>query len=202
MAQTSFFRDKDVLDLIVTHVIPVVSTFRDIRIWDAGCASGEEPYSLAMLFAEKLNPFSFRSVYIDATDREESNFPQFERIIQSGQYDKSSVMWVPEDLRAKYFSPLAGSDCFEIIPELKSRITFTRHDLTSLQMLREDYCLIVCKNTLMHITPESQSEIVPMFHRSLRDPGFLALDIFQKLPPGTEHLFQKVTETGNLFKKI
>ncbi len=202
MAQTCFFRDKDVLDLIVTHVIPEISTQREIRIWDAGCANGEEVYSIAMLLAENLNPFAFRSVYLDATDQEESSFPQFERIIRAGLYNKSAVIFIPESYREKYVQHSGVPDSYEVIPELRSRITYRKHDLTSLEILRTDYSLIVCKNVLMHIDPEVQPKVVRMFHQSLRDPGYLALDRYQTMPADVAPLFRKVSDSGNLFLKI
>jgi chemotaxis protein methyltransferase CheR len=202
MAQTCFFRDKDVLDLIISNVIPEVSTQREIRIWDAGCASGEEVYSVAMIFAENLNPFAFRSVFLDATDREESSFPQFERIIRAGQYDKNAVIFIPEDIREKYVQSAGQGDLYEIVPELRSRVTYRKHDLTSLEIIRTDYSLIVCKNVLMHIDTGIQPDVVRMFHQSLRDPGYLALDRYQEMPADAKHLFKKVSDGGNLFLKV
>ena len=74
MAYTSFFRDADALSAIGDIVIPALAHWRAIRVWDAGCATGEEPYTLAILFASKLRPFPFRNLDILATDYEESSY--------------------------------------------------------------------------------------------------------------------------------
>ena len=84
MAYTSFFRDADALGAIGDIVIPALAHWRAIRVWDAGCASGEEPFTLAILFASKLRPFPFRNLDILATDYEESRFSQFADRIAAG----------------------------------------------------------------------------------------------------------------------
>ena len=84
MAFTFFFRDQHVLDSIVQHVVPSVMGRSFIRIWDAGCASGEEAYSVAMLLVESLWPFASNNLRIDATDIEENS--QFADMITSGMY--------------------------------------------------------------------------------------------------------------------
>jgi chemotaxis methyl-accepting protein methylase len=68
MALTFFFRDRHTLQLALDHVLPVMSGFARPRLWDAGCATGQEPYSLAILRAERMGHFGFRNVQIQATD--------------------------------------------------------------------------------------------------------------------------------------
>ena len=84
MAFTFFFRDQRVLDSIVQHVVPSVLGRSIIRVWDAGCASGEEAYSVAMLLFENLWPFACDNLRIDATDIEENS--QFANTIATGMY--------------------------------------------------------------------------------------------------------------------
>ena len=94
MAYTSFFRDTDALNAISEIAIPALAHWRSIRVWDAGCATGEEPFTLAMVFASKLRPFPFRNLDILATDYEESSFPQFAEQIrrQVGKARASQVL--------------------------------------------------------------------------------------------------------------
>jgi chemotaxis protein methyltransferase CheR len=202
MAYTSFFRDSDALDLIVEHVIPAVSTLRAIKVWDAGCSTGEEAYSLAILFLEHLGPFARRNLRILATDKEESEFPQFGSSIAAGRYHRRDVMWVPEPFRTKYFHPLSDPDVFEIDSEVKECVHYVRHDLLSLQGIEDQLCLVVCKNVLMHLPWPSPIHVLEMFHRQLRADGFLALDRFQAMPQEAAHLFERVSTEGPLFRKV
>lgn len=193
MAYTSFFRDSDVLDAIGSIVVPWASAQREIKIWDAGCATGEEAYSLAMVFAERLDPFTIRNLRILATDREESSFPQFEAKIARGQYNRQELMWVPEALRSTYFVPLDEEDLFEAVDVLKDCIRYLRHDLLSLEPVEGSFALVVCKNVLMHCPVSHQGLVVDMFHRALRPGGFLAFDRFHpevyayQPGPGIQH---------------
>jgi chemotaxis protein methyltransferase CheR len=74
------------------------------------------------------------------------------------------------------------------------RLTFTP--------VREDFGMIVCKNVLLHFTPEQRVEVVKMFHHALSEGGYFVTENTQKLPPGTEHLFRQVTGAAQLFQKV
>ena len=73
MAFTFFMRDQPTLEHAADHLIPYASGRSKIRIWDAGCAMGQETYTIAMIFAEKMNPFGFKNLRIDATDYDQAN---------------------------------------------------------------------------------------------------------------------------------
>lgn len=201
LAYTSFFRDADVLEAIGTHVVPWASAQQEIKVWDAGCATGEEPYSLAMIFAERLDPFSIRNLRILATDREESDFPQFEHKIARGQYHRQDLIWVPQHLREAYFLPTDQPDIFEAVPTLKDCVRFLRHDLLTLAPVDDGFALVVCKNVLMHCPPPMQGPVVDMFYKALRPGGFMAFDCFQTLPDENSHQFEQVEPGLKLFRK-
>ena len=99
MAYTSFFRDTDALNAISDIVIPAISHSRTIRVWDAGCASGEEPFTIAILFAAKLGAFHFRNLDVLATDYEESNYAQFADRIRAAE-ERGAAMTL--DAAAEY----------------------------------------------------------------------------------------------------
>ena len=73
MAFTFFMRDQPTLEHAADHMIPYASGRSRIKIWDAGCALGQETYTIAMIFAEKMNPFGFKNLRIDATDHDSAN---------------------------------------------------------------------------------------------------------------------------------
>ena len=199
MAFTFFFRDQQALDMVNQYVIPDLKLRRYIRIWDAGCAMGPEPYTFAILFREGMGHFLFRNVKIHATDIDESDFGS---IIERGVYSDTEVGRIPQDILAKYFERESGGGGYRINEEIRQSVMFQRHDLTSLQPVRTDFGLIVCKNVLLHFSPEMRVHVIKMFHSALIDGGYFVTEQTQKLPPETEGLFRQVTNNAQLFQKV
>lgn len=200
MAFTFFFRDLQILELAVKHTVAATSGFSKVRVWDAGCAMGPEPYSLAIIFAENMGKFAFRNLTIDATDINESE--NFGDIIKEGRYPKSQLERSPEGLFEKYFIPTEDPNIFEIREDIKNAVKYSKHDLLSLQPIGNNFSLILCKNVLLHFQYNERVEVIKMFHKSLLPGGFLATEQTQKLPPEVEHLFERVVADGQLFRKI
>ena len=200
MAFTYFFRDSHTLDLTVQHMAPEVMGRSKIRIWDAGCAMGPEPYTLAILCAEKLGKFAFKNLCIQATDIDESK--RFGEIINQGDYPTKELERIPREFFRKYFRPAGKSGYFQIIEEVKKSVVFQRHDLLSLQPLGNNFSLVLCKNVLLHFQPQERVEVMRMFHRALAPGGFFATEQTQKLPPEMAPHFQQVVSGAQLFRKV
>ena len=170
---TSFFRDPSTWEFFSERVVPDIVVRRvapgPIRIWSAGCASGEEAYTLAMLFAEQLGPDAFKeSVKIYATDVDEDALARG----RQGVYTKGAVESVPPALREKYFERVDGRFTFR--KDLRRQVIFGRHDLIQDSPIsRVD--LLVCRNTLMYFNAETQAKILARFHFALNDAGVLFL---------------------------
>jgi chemotaxis protein methyltransferase CheR len=201
MAYTSFFRDPDALGAIIKIALPVLSHRKEINVWDAGCATGEEPYTLAILFAANLRPFNFQNLDILATDHEESNFPQFEDRIKDALYSRKDIFWVPEEFRNTHFMPTDDPETFRLVQEIRDKVRYLKHDLLTYKAPEHAKSLIVCKNVLMHFTPDEQLKVLAMFHDSLEKNGFLALDGYQKMPDAFSDLFIRVESGTPLFQK-
>ncbi|MGO8815921.1 MAG: CheR family methyltransferase [Terriglobia bacterium] len=200
MAFTFFFRDQRVLDSIVQHVAPSVLGNSILRVWDAGCASGEEAYSVAMLLFENLLPFACDNLRIDATDIEENS--QFANKIATGIYSTELLKGSPhQDLLAKYSLPAAREGCVEFKAELRNCILYQRHDLLSLRPIGNNFNVVVCKNVLLHLAYAQQVEVLKMFHESLSPGGYLALDEIQELPAEVAPLFVRARGDGKLCQK-
>lgn len=204
MAFTYFFRDRYTLDLIAEHVIPALKRHMYIHIWDAGCAMGPEPYSLAIVLRENMGPFLFRNVRILATDIDESG--DFGATIRRGVYGERGVERIPAALLARYFTQLAepgphGERRYQISPELRKVIEYQRHDLLTLRPPRDGLGLIVCKNVLLHFTPEERVAVIKMFHAALAPGGFLVTEQTQKLPPGLGGMFKPASNAGKVWQK-
>lgn len=201
MAYTSFFRDPDALGAIIKIAIPVLSLRKQIRVWDAGCATGEEPYTLAILFAAKMRPYTYTKVDILATDHEESNFPQFEDRIKNAQYSRKDIFWVPQELRETHFVSTDDPETFCLTQEIRDKVRFIKHDLLTFIPPEKEMSLIVCKNVLMHFTFEEQLKVLEMFYNSLEKDSFLVLDGYQNMPDEFLDRFNRVEPGTPLFKK-
>jgi two-component system CheB/CheR fusion protein len=169
---TAFFRDAESWTYLADHVLPNVVTNKSggvLRLWSAGCASGEEAYTLAMLVAEQVGIEAFRDrVKIYATDVDEEALTK----ARQGVYTEAEVEPVPDALRKKYFEESDGSYVFR--KDLRRQVIFGRHDLINdAPISRVD--LLVCRNTLMYLNSETQSRILARFHFALTDGGILFL---------------------------
>jgi len=169
---TSFFRDAEAFEYLRADIVPKVvehSAGTDIRIWSAGCASGEEPYSIAILFAEALGREAFRErVKIYATDADDEELT----VARTASYGDSDVEHLPSETRSRYFDHAGNRWLFT--KDLRRSIIFGRHDLLAdAPISRVD--LLLCRNTLMYFHREAQATIVERFHYALRDGGILML---------------------------
>ncbi|MEC3954847.1 CheR family methyltransferase [Nocardia sp. CDC153] len=169
---TSFFRDVDAWQYLQREIIPELvsgSPGGEIRIWSAGCSSGEEAYSLAIAFAEVLGiDECAKRVKIYGTDVDEEAL----RDARSGLYTAKALEPLSSELRGRYFEP--SGDKFVFRSDLRRRVIFGRHDITrDAPISRLD--LLVCRNALMYFNVEAQSQILDRFHFALRDSGFLFL---------------------------
>jgi two-component system CheB/CheR fusion protein len=170
---TAFFRDTDAWEFIRGEVVPMLLAERGpevpIRIWSAGCASGEEAYSLAIVFAEALGPDEFRQrVKIYATDVDDEALAE----ARHASYEESAVDGLPPEMLEKYFERQAGRYLFR--KDLRRSVIFGRNDLVQdAPISRID--LLVCRNTLMYFNAETQSKILSRFHFALAPRGLFFL---------------------------
>ncbi len=170
---TAFFRDEAAWDALRDIVIPrILTAGRDgqtIRVWSAGCASGEEAYSTAMLLAEALGVDGFHErVKIYATDADEDALNE----ARAAVYAPRQVENVPPGLLAKYFEEDNGHYTFN--RELRRSVIFGRHDLVQDAPISH-VSILTCRNTLMYFNAETQARILARFHFALSDLGVLFL---------------------------
>ncbi|MDR3592533.1 MAG: CheR family methyltransferase [Negativicutes bacterium] len=200
MAFTYFFRDFHTLQLIAKHLVPAVAGRASVRVWDAGCASGQEPYTLAIILAEAMGRFSFRNLHIEATDIDGSNL--FGDIITKGIYPREDLERIPADIFEKYFHKLGEGTHFQIDEQIRSRLHFKKHDLLSLKPMGADFSLILCKNVLLHFQPAQRVAVIKMFHEALAPGGLFATEQTQMMPEEAVDLFEQIADSAQLFRKI
>ncbi len=170
---TSFFRDKEAWEFLAREVLPrILASKKDgdmIRIWSAGCASGEEVFTIAMLVIEALGEEEFKSrVKIFATDIDEAALAQ----ARTAVYAPKDLEPVPPELRDKYFQISGGAYIFR--PDLRRSIIFGRHDLVQDAPISH-LDLLICRNTLMYFNTETQGKVLARFHFALKDTGYIFL---------------------------
>src|SRR5499427_3050954 len=168
---TSFFRDPEAWGYLTSQIVPTIMAHSRpesaIRVWSSGCASGEEAYTLAMILAEQMGIEAFRRrVKIYASDGDEDALMQ----ARHATYAASQVEDVPPDLLARYFERV--DDRYVFHKDVRRSIIFGRHDLVQDAPISR-VNLLVCRNTLMYFTRETQAKVLNRFHFALRNGGFL-----------------------------
>jgi two-component system CheB/CheR fusion protein len=170
---TTFFRDRDAWVALANEIIPQIIASKKpdepIRVWSAACASGQEVYSLIILFAEALGIEScLQRVQFYATDVDEAALGQ----ARQGIYQLREVTEIPPCLLEKYFEQTEQGYVFH--PQLRRTIIFSRHNLASdAPMSKID--LLVCRNALIYFNAGTQANILIRFHFALKNNGFLFL---------------------------
>ena len=185
---TEFFRNPAVWENLKTKVIPEIiksSDKKKLTIWSAGCSSGEEPYSLAMLMEENFPKVDWR---ILATDLDVTVLEK----CKIGQYGSYQVSTLNDKLKEKYFKEISASDIknqdgfitgesvFEIDKKLRNRIEFKRQNLLE-DIFPKNVDLILCRNVVIYFTEETKSVLYQRFADALRDQGILVIG-------NTEHI--------------
>lgn len=196
---TAFFRDPEAWDFVAAEVIPRMLAERGpndpIRVWSAGCAAGQEAYTLAMLLAEALGPDAFRQrVKIYATDIDEDALTQ----ARAASYDAKAVESVPSDLLTRYFEQVNGRYVFH--KDLRRAVIFGRNDLVKdAPISRVD--LLVCRNTLMYLNAETQRNVLGRLHFALAPQGTLFLGHAEMLLSHSDR-FTPLNLKNRIFRKV
>jgi len=198
MAFTFFFRDLSPLEHAVQFLVATSMGRSRIRIWDAGCAMGQEPYTLAILLAEKMGHFAFRNIEIIATDYDAPLL----KTLSEGSYPQEELQRIPQMLFQKYFQPDDRDGHFRIVDSIRSVLHPQHHDLLSLSPIRSGFSMVVCKNVLLHFQPEQRVQVIEMFHRALEPGGIFVMEHTQKMPEGLSGLFDQLVSDGQVFRKV
>lgn len=197
---TRFFRNASDWDYMAANVIPQIiaskTSDEPIRAWSAGCASGEETYSIAILLAEALGIEQFCSrVHIFGTDLDKDAISQ----ARQGSYRSDQVTGIPDYLLEKYFEQV--NDCYVFRKDLRRYISFSCHNLIEdAPMSKID--LLACRNTLIYLSLETQIRVLVRFHFGLKDNGFLFLGHTEIVPPEITSLFRSINYEHHVLTKL
>jgi len=195
---TGFFRDPEAWEALSRDRLPAVLERADdgpVRVWSAGCASGEETYTLAIVLAEAMGMERFREqVKIYATDVDDEALAQARQAV----YPPKSLEDVPGELRERYFERQLGG--FSFRADLRRTVIFGRHDLVRDAPISH-LDLLVSRNTLMYFNSEVQGRIVNRFHFALRDTGILFLGKAEMMRAHA-NLFSPLDLKSRIFAKV
>lgn len=179
VGETYFFREKQSLEIIGQDILPQLLESRReerrLRFWSAGCCTGEEAYSIAILLDRIIPEPAAWNITILATDFN----PKFLRKAALGKYGEWSFRDAPNWLRERYFTK--GKDgCYEIHPRIRKMVTFSYLNLAediypSLSNNTSAIDVILCRNVMMYFTPQRTNQVVGNFYRALLEGGWLVV---------------------------
>ena len=196
---TSFFRDPKAFELLAREVIPDLvrrqPSDRPLRIWVAGCSTGEETYSLAMLFLEEIAAAKRNiKLQVFASDIDEDAVA----LAREGRYPEAIAADVSPERLARFFTQEEHS--YRVVPELREVVVFTVQDvLADPPFSRLD--LISCRNLLIYLRPEAQEKVLLLFHFALREGGVLMLGSSETVG-SLDDRFEPISKTQRIYRQI
>jgi chemotaxis methyl-accepting protein methylase len=197
---TKLFRNWDVYAAVAANVVPALwhRETPEIRVWSAGCSSGDEPYSLAILFHRYAATNGMLSqigrVAILGTDIDERCLGAAAR----GEFEEGDFADTPDELRQRYFAP---EPPFTVAPAIRRMVAFGRQDLLGDPAPSPPYDLIVCRNVLIYFDRDTQERLFEMFHGALAPGGFLVLGKVETLLGVARTRFVAVDARERIFRR-
>jgi chemotaxis protein methyltransferase CheR len=183
--KTSFFREPQHFDYLCQQIVPGLRD-RKIRVWSAGCSSGEEPYSIAILLNEKIQNIGLWDIRILATDLSRRMLTH----ARQGIYDANLLRDVPPLLAFKYFKCVETSPVrnYQVIAPLRRQVHFARLNLIGEWPMRGPFDVIFCRNVMIYFDKPIQERLVQRFWEILKPGGHLFVGHSESLA-GSPHKF-------------
>ncbi len=198
---TKLFRNWETYALLADNIIPAIwAAHTDlIKVWSAGCSSGEEPYSLATLFF-RAGERSGRSatperVRVLGTDIDKRSLDA----AQAGLFDEDAFADTPKEFRDRYFT--AGYPA-TVLPAIKALIALERRDLLLEEPPPGGHHLIVCRNVLIYFDRETQEMLFQRYHDALRPGGILVLGKVETLLGSIRNKFAAIEARERVYRKL
>jgi chemotaxis methyl-accepting protein methylase len=197
---TRFFRDKRVFQILENSIIPSIVEHKgidDIKIWSIGCANGEEPYSLFILWKEKfVKRWSQIDFSLLATDVNENLLER----AKVGKYKKSSLKEVPEEILQRFFEVENGF--YVLHPSIREGVKFKRHDIIHEEPF-SGMDIVLCRNlAFTYFSKKAQVHVLKKIFGSLEDNGFLVIGGDESLPLTYPTLFIPLYPEEKIYQKF
>ncbi len=201
---TGFFREPEAFEVLAQHVIPdlvarscaATDTGRPVRVWVPGCTTGEEAYSLAILFSEQFDamnkPVNFQ---IFACDIDEESLS----IARMGIYPASNTVNIPAQRLQRFFVRI-DEHHYQVTKQLRESIVFARQNLISDAPFSK-LDLVSCRNLLIYLEPEVQQKVIALFHFALDENGYLLLGPAESIGSAAD-MFEPVSRKWRVYRRI
>jgi chemotaxis protein methyltransferase CheR len=197
---TKFWRNPETWRFLVDRVLPGVWSEREgaVRVWSAGCASGEEPYSVAIALAEVASragrPHALSKARVDATDIDRVSLER----CRAAEYPKSAFDELPGELFQRY---LESGPAYRVKEEVRRVVEVISHDLTRLPAPRPPYDVVICRNVIIYFDRKGQEALFHRFHKALDTAGYLVLGKVETLVGEARQLFELVDARERIYRK-
>ncbi|TNM63605.1 CheR family methyltransferase [Aliirhizobium smilacinae] len=196
---TEFFRDITVFDFLRSRIIPDLMRGRlsddTVRIWVAGCSTGEEAYSIAMLFLHHIKSLGLSVKFqVFGSDAD----PDAIAIARQGAYPVSAVQTVPPQLLKDYF--IRTDSGYSVVAELRASVIFAVHNVLSDPPF-SSMDLVSCRNLLIYLEPDAQDEVLALFNFTLRENGVLLIGKSETVG-GMEDRFKLISKTERVYRRL
>ncbi len=178
---TFFLRERDHFDFFRTQVLPYLkstSPSRDMRVWSAGCSSGEEPYTLEMIIADFLGmERKAWDTRILATDISEKVLD----IAVQGIYANEQLTAIPDDWKRRYFTRV-NDDASQLVEDIRNNVIFRRFNLMNQVFpFKKKFQVIFCRNVMIYFDAETRRELVDRFYEHTEPGGYLFIGLSESL---------------------
>jgi len=194
---TKFFRDKEVFELVKRELIPeILKKKQRIRIWSAGCSSGEEPYSYAIILYEigLTHPSIDGLIYATDIDYE------ILKRAKEGVYERPALDNMTELQIKKYFT-LRPDGKYEIKPHIREKVRFQYHDLMRGEPISRYLDLISCRNVTIYFNEPQKNDLCKVFHQGLTAGGYYVMGLSEYLGKESEPLFKSYRPLLKIFTR-
>jgi two-component system CheB/CheR fusion protein len=197
---TEFFRDSDVFDYLSESILPALverkirGTGNHIRVWSAGCSTGEEAYSIAILLDKFLeNDVTMAEVFGTDISEDACNAAKI------GEYSREKLKGVSRNIVEKYFRETENG--YGITPRIREKVSLFVHDLFS-EPPFSGIDIVVCRNVLIHFKQIYRDEVIANFHSALSDSGLLILGKSEAVSGACLDMFKLLDPSIKVYQKI
>lgn len=194
---TKFLRDPDVFNLIGKEIFPlIVKQKGTIKIWSAGCSSGEEPYTYAMLLYDQIRTGVILSNVITATDIDEEMIKK----ARLGIYEKNALENLSDTQISRHFLKTDDGK-FQIKDHIRGMVKFQPHDLMKGQPIAKMFDLVSCRNVTIYFNEQQKKDLVRLMYESLGKEGFYVMGMSEYMSKDVESLFKPYKPMLKIFQK-
>ena len=193
---TKFLRDPNVFNLVGKEIFPVIiQEKKTIKIWSAGCSSGEEPYTYAILLYDQSRPGVLLNNVIIATDIDEVILNK----AKAGIYEKNALENLSDTQISKHFEKTEDGK-FKIKDHIKNMVKFQTHDLMTGVPIARMFDIVSCRNVTIYFNEQQKKDLVKVVHDSLGSNRFYIMGMSEYMSKDVEHLFKPFKPMLKIFQ--